>query len=85
MVRESRPLYGQLAELMGQKVAAGELAPGVCLLGEVEVASSLMASPTGVAGRHSGAVLGVQRCVFGVGAKDADTLVRPGARVRQKL
>ena len=40
-VRGAQPLYEELAELIRQKVAAGELAPGDRLPGEIELAASL--------------------------------------------
>ncbi|MDI6824199.1 MAG: FadR/GntR family transcriptional regulator [Bacillota bacterium] len=41
LLRQPRPLYEQLAELIRQKVAAGELGPGERLPGELELSSSL--------------------------------------------
>jgi len=40
-VRAAQPLYEELAELIRQKVSAGELAPGDRLPGEIELAASL--------------------------------------------
>lgn len=40
-VRAAQPLYEELAELIRQKVAAGEVAPGERLPGEIELAASL--------------------------------------------
>lgn len=40
-LRQPRPLYEQLAEIIRQKVAAGELGPGERLPGELELSSSL--------------------------------------------
>lgn len=41
VVKQPRPLYEQLAEMIRQKVAAGELGPGERLPGELELSSSL--------------------------------------------